>query len=174
MKWTLIALMFVNVLFSQSKPKTIFDVARSGTVLELNELLKNNPNCVDEISENGYSPLILATYRNNIEVAKILLKKTKDINFLSNSGTALMAAAMRGNLEMTQLILSQKANLNLQDSAGATALMLAISTQNIEIIKEILKAGPDLSVRDNFQKQAIDYALKSNNNSIINLFQNEK
>lgn len=174
MKYIIFTLFFINFTIGQSVKKNIFDVARSGTVSELQVLIKENANCINELSENGYTPLILATYRNNIEVAKVLINETKNIDFLSNSGTALMAAIMRENLDIIKLILAKKANLNLQDTNGATALMLAVSSQNIEIIKEILKAGPDLKIRDKFQKQALDYALKTNNNLIINLFNYEK
>jgi ankyrin repeat protein len=171
MRIVLICFFITNLVFSQ---KDVFDVARTGNVVELQQLIKENANCINEVSPSGYTPLILATYRGNTEVAKYLINEVKDIDFISTSGTALMAAVMKQNLELIKLFVSKKANLNIQDNNGTTALMLAITVQNTEIIKEILVAKPDLKIKDKNNKEALDYALKTNNQTIIKLFNYEK
>ena len=57
----------------------IFDAARTGDTGLLNELLAGGAevNCADG---RGFTPLILATYNNQPEAARILLESGADIN----------------------------------------------------------------------------------------------
>lgn len=72
-----------TVMSAQEKAKSIFDIARNGTVAEVKELMKQNPDVINQANENGFSPLILACYRGNIEVAKFLIDHVKDVNYKS-------------------------------------------------------------------------------------------
>jgi len=89
----------------------IFDVARNGTLKEIQELHQFNPNLINTVNENKSSPLILACYRGNTEVALYLIKNTKDINYNSGMGTALMAAVVKGNLELVKALINAKLTL---------------------------------------------------------------
>jgi ankyrin repeat protein len=62
---------------AQEKTKSIFDVARSGTVAEVKDMMKQNPDIINQTNESGFSPLILACYRGNVEVAKFLIDNVK-------------------------------------------------------------------------------------------------
>lgn len=63
---TTVFLSFILVS-AQGKSKSIFDIARSGTVAEVKEEIKKNPDIINQVNENGFSPLILACYRGNVE-----------------------------------------------------------------------------------------------------------
>lgn len=162
----LLILFFSLNAFSQ---KTIFDVARTGTVDEVKSLMKGNPNCINEISPEGYSPLILACYRGNVEVARFLIRNVKDINSASGMGTALMAATVKGNVEIVRLLLENKADSNVTDANGTTALMYAVQFSNPEIVKLLLKNKADKAKIDSKGKTAFEYAAFSGNEEIINL-----
>ena len=166
MKTVFFLLFAFSISFAQ---KDVFAVARNGNVLELKELLKSYPECINKINENGYSTLILAIYNNNVDVAKYLLQNVKNINYLSKSGTALMAAVIKENYEFTKLLIEKKVNLDFQDANGQTALIMAINTNNLPIIELLILAKPNVKIRDNYNKEALDYALKTNNQKIINL-----
>jgi glycine cleavage system H lipoate-binding protein len=45
-----------SLLSAQEKAKSIFDIARSGTVAEVTELMKQNPDIINQVNENGFSP----------------------------------------------------------------------------------------------------------------------
>jgi ankyrin repeat protein len=169
MRFLVVCFFITNLVFSQ---KDVFAVARSGTVDEMKLLFEKNENCVNEVDKNEFSPLILATYRGNIEVAKYLITIVKDINYQSPEGTALMAAVMRNNTELILLLIEKKANLDLTSQTGVTALMLATQFKNIEIIKILMQNNANKLLKDKEGKTAFEYAVNTNNETIIKLLKN--
>ncbi|HEU4497015.1 MAG TPA: ankyrin repeat domain-containing protein [Flavobacterium sp.] len=166
-KFALFFLMLLSAnAFSQ---KDIFNVARTGTVDEAKALMKAAPNCINETSPQGYTPLILACYRGNNEVAKLLAKNVKDINAGSGMGTALMAATVKGNVEMAKFLLENKADPDRTDANGTTALIYAVQFSSPEIIKLLLAHKADKAKTDNSGKTAFEYAAFTGNETIINL-----
>lgn len=160
-------LFFFQTGFSQLD---IFDVARKGTVEDVKTIMKQNPDAINSVNEEGYSPLILACYRGNIDVAKFLIKEVKDINGSSSMGTPLMAAVVKGHKEIVQVLLGNKADPNLTDANGTTALIYAVQFNNSAIVKLLLDYKADKSKNDDKGKTAFEYAAFSNNEEIINLF----
>ncbi len=147
----------------------VFDVARKGTLEQIKDLVKANPKVVDEISKEGFSPLILACYRGNNLVAKYLIENDCNINGNSAMGTPLMSCIVKGNNEMAKFLIEKKANLNLADANGMTALIYSVQFQNIELIELLLKNKVDQSQKDKQEKTAFEYATFSGNEKIINL-----
>lgn len=168
MKKILLFVLF-SFLITNAQNKNVFDIARNGTLKEIQELNKSNPNLIDTYNENKSSPLILACYRGNTDVALYLIANTKDINYNSGMGTALMAAVVKGNIELVKALINAKANLDLFDSQGKTALMYAVQFKNIEIIKLLLQHKANKSILSNEGKSAFEYAIFSGDETIINL-----
>ena len=102
---------FTTLLFFfavTAQEKNVFDIARSGTLTEIQNLNKSNPDLINSLNENKTSPLILACYRGNIEVAKFLIENVKNINYNSDMGTALMAATYKNQPQLVKLLLEKK------------------------------------------------------------------
>lgn len=169
MRFIIVCFFICNLIFSQ---KDVFTIARNGTVDEMKVLFETNANSVNDVDKNGFSPLILASYRGNFEVAKYLISIVKDVNYQSPEGTALMAAVMRNNPELIELLITKKANLNATNNMGVTALMLATQFKNIEIITLLLKHNADKLLKDKEGKTAFEYAVSTNNDAIIQLLKN--
>jgi uncharacterized protein len=155
-------------IFAQEK-NSVFDVARKGTLKEIKKIYKKDPKAIVALNENGFSPLILATYKNNNEVAKFLIEKGAKIDEVSEMGTPLMAAVVKGNLEIVKFLIEKKANINLSDSKGNTALIYAVQFQNLEIVKLLLQNNVDKTKIDKQGKTAFEYAVFAKNEEIINL-----
>lgn len=159
-------LLLVSILgFSQEK--NVFDVARKGTLTEIQEIYKANPQQINALNESQSSPLILAAYRNNEAVALYLAEKVKDINYNSGQGTALMAAVMSGNLKIIEKIIALKADLNQKDASGKTALIYAVSFDKNDIVKALLKAGADKTIKGKDGKSALDFAVFNKNTQLM-------
>lgn len=166
---TFILLFFLtNFSFAQEK-LDVFDVARKGTVDQAKDLMKSNPQIFDVTNQEGYSPLILACYRNNNEVAKFIIENGGDINGNSNMGTPLMAAIVKGNNEIAQLLIEKKADLNLADKNGITALIYAVQFQNKTVLAKLIQNKVDKNHKDKEGKTAFEYAVFAGNEEIINL-----
>ncbi|WP_048502689.1 ankyrin repeat domain-containing protein [Chryseobacterium sp. BLS98] len=157
---------------AQEKVKSIFDIARSGTVAEVKELMKKDPDIINKPNENGFSPLILACYRGNDQVADFLMDKVKDINYGSAQGSALTAAVFKGNKVLTQKLLASGADPNLADANGTTPLIYAVQLQDKDLVESLLKSKANKELADKKGKTAFEYAIFSKNHEIINLLKN--
>ncbi|MCF8321230.1 MAG: ankyrin repeat domain-containing protein [Flavobacterium sp.] len=151
----------------KAQDKNVFDVARKGTITEIEAIYKQNPELVNSINDNKATPLILACYRNNEAVALYLADKVANINFNSGMGTALMAAIMSGNKIIIEKLISKKADLDQQDIQGKTALIYAAFNNNLEIAQLLVKAGANSKLADNEKRTALDYAKFNKNTQLI-------
>ncbi len=145
----------------------VFDIARTGTVVEMEKLYSANKNIVNTSDANGSSPLILAAYRGNRNVALFLAEHGANLNYTSPRGTALMAAVMNGDEIVLEKLLKLGANPNLKDKDGKTALILAVFFNKPEVVKILLSHGADKDIRDNDGLSALDYAKLAQDTQMI-------
>lgn len=173
-KLILLLSIFLGFTFTtaQDKTKSIFDIARTGTVEEVKELMKQDPDIINQTNESGFSPLILACYRGNVEVAKFLIDNVKDVNYKSQEGTALAGLSVKYNKDLVEYILIKNANPNIADTNGATPLFWAVKFGNKELTELLLKYKADKSIKDSQGMTPFEYALQTNNKEIINLLKN--
>ena len=148
--------LFSSLVFSQSD---IFDISRNGTLEEIKAIYNQDKELVNSKNDQGYTPLTLACYKGNLEVAMFLVEKVSDINDNSNYGTPLMAAVYKGYDKIVAELLKHNANPNIQDSQGGTAMHYAVLFKKYEIIKLLLKAGADFNIQNNVKKSALDFAI---------------
>ncbi|MDQ0592753.1 ankyrin repeat protein [Chryseobacterium ginsenosidimutans] len=161
-----------TTIYAQEKAKSIFDIARSGTVAEVKELMKQNPDVINQTNENGFSPLILACYKGNVEVADFLMDNVKDVNYKSQEGTALAGLSVKYNKNLVEHLLNKNANPNITDATGSTPLFWAVKFGNKELTELLLKHKADKSIKDSQGMTPFEYALKTDNKEIINLLKN--
>ena len=130
MKLITFAFLFIAFFFSLTsiaqEKLDVFEIARKGTVQQALEIIKTDAKAFNTTNSNGYTPLILACYRGNNEVAKVLIENNCELNTKSEMGTALMASIVKGNNEIASLLINKKADVNLTDAQGTTALMYAV------------------------------------------------
>lgn len=160
-----IILFFFQSVFSQ---QNIYDIARNGTVEELNNAMILKPKVIDSIDTRGFTPLILACYRGNVNVAIEIMKKTQLLDYASPNGTALAASIMSEKIELVNQLLKNKANPNIADFNGVSPLMLAIQFQKTDFIELLIKYGASKTMTDKSGKSVFEYAIFSKNEQIIN------
>ncbi|HCN49960.1 MAG TPA: ankyrin repeat domain-containing protein [Chryseobacterium sp.] len=161
-----------SLLSAQEKTKSIFDIARTGTVAEVTDLMKQNPDIINQVNENGFSPLILACYRGNTEVARYLIDHVKDLNYKSKEGTALAGLAVKYNKDLVERLLKKKADPNIADATGYTPLFWAVKFGNKELVELLLQYKADKTKKDSMGMTPFEYALKTDHKEIINLLKN--
>lgn len=167
-----VSLFLSSLLFAQEKVKSIFDIARSGTVSEVKDLMKQNPDIINQTNEGGFSPLILACYRGNVEVGEFLIDHVKDINYKSKEGTALAGLSVKYNRKLVEGLLKKNANPNIADDTGSTPLFWAVKLGNKELVELLLKYKADKTIKDSMGVTPFEYALKTDNKEIISLLKN--
>lgn len=150
----------------------VFNVARHGKVSQMEVLYAQNPAQLDSVNSMGFTPLILACYRGNDEVAVYIASKTKKLNFNSDSGTALTASVFKGNYELVKKLLELGADPNIADANGTTPLFYAVDSENEAMVKLLLKYKADTTLKDGMEQSIFEHAIKTKNQTIINLLKN--
>ena len=179
MKITKILIIFVLLIFQKqafaqkNNTPDLFEICRNGDVATLTKMLKKDAKLVNYKQSNGFTPLIIASYNGQTEIAKILLEKGADINAQDKSGnTALMGLCFKGNLELIKLFLANKEskiNINLVNFNNASALIFAATFGHIEIAKALLASGADKNLKDNTGKTAFNHAVLQENKAMIEI-----
>lgn len=157
-------LLFVQIGFGQID---IFDVARKGTTEQLSNLIKINTDTVNSINLRGDSPLLLACYYGNNEVAKKLIEHVENVNIESKEGIPLTATIYSKNFELTKCLINNGANIEFVDIYGKTPLLWALANGDIQTVKFLIEKGANTSIKDKSNMAAIDYALILKNDEII-------
>jgi hypothetical protein len=167
-------LLVLTTTFALAQDKQdVFEIARKGTVTELGALLKVNPKEVNAVNADGYSPLILACYRSNNEVAKMLIDNGADINYQSGLGTPLMSCAVKGNNEIAKILIERKANIDAKDANGITAILYATMFKNHELATLLVKANANLDAKDNRGNTPLDYAILADDDKLIEILKSK-
>lgn len=142
-------------------------------------LLKNNAK-PELFIEEEYTPLILATQKNNIKVIELLLEYKSDPDRIISNTSAMITASRKGFLEVVALLLNKGANPNLHiKENNATPLFVAAKEGHIEIVKLLLNAlsNQKLNLRELItentleKESAFSIANKQGHTQIIQLFE---
>ena len=162
-------ILFLSVPFLINAQNDIFEIARNGCFEDLDYVLTHDYESINFKNSSGFTPLILASYHDNIEIASILVKKVRNIDALSNMGTALMASVFKNHINITKLLIDAGADVNITDPSGTSALHYAVRFGYTEQVELLIASGADKNLLDNNDKSPLDYANQLNNNTIINL-----
>ena len=138
----------------------------------MDALYSSNPELVDNLNKRGSSPLTLAAYYNNIEVANYLIDKVDNINGNSDDGTPLMAAVVKGHLEIAKSLVKAGADPNLTDANGATALHYAVMFNNQELATLLIEAGASALMKNNIGQSPLDFAKMHNDKTLNTILNN--
>ena len=136
----------------------IYDACRKGNLELIKQLSKVNPDTINTPNKSGYTPLIIAGYRNQLEAVKVLLDLGANVNAVSEDGTVLTAACYKSNTALVKILLEEHADVNVKNNAGTTPLMFAIMAENEEIVKLLIENKADTQTMDNSRKSTVDFA----------------
>ena len=117
---TLFALAFSRLAFCGE----IHDAVIQGDLAKVRTLLKDNPDLVTSVDNNGYTPLYWAALQGRKEVAELLLANKAEVNTKDNNGeTPLFRAALQGHKEVVELLVARKAEVKAKDNHFSDRLL---------------------------------------------------
>lgn len=113
------------------------------------------------VNSSNYNLVMQVTFRNNIELVKLLVTSS-NINAQNNDGeTALMIASNKGNIDIVKYLLEFGADKNIKNNDGKTALILAKKMLPHDMIqmnhKKIIDILQDKVITKLFDKDMKEY-----------------
>ncbi len=98
------------------------------------------------VNETGGSALYEAVRKQSIDMARMLIAKGADVNFVNEQNigaTPLMMAAAYNEIPIVNLLLETGADVNLPDTNGDPAINWAAYYGYTDVAEQLLKAGAD-------------------------------
>lgn len=140
---------------------SLFEASAAGKFDVVAHLLYSHPDAVNDYAEDGFTPLGLACYFGQFEVARYLVLKGADVNLPSNNGFHVFPihSAAAGNYpEIVRMLVANGANVNVKQQAGATPLHSAAQNGNLELLILLLENGAETEARMEGGKLPADLA----------------
>ena len=128
----------MDIKFNDTK-KGLFQAVIFGNRAELRRIIKNGIE-VNAKDSDGWTPLMIATDRGDIETVKLLIELGADVNLLNSDGeSALMLSAYCDNEKIGRFLIEKGASVTIKDKIGRTAYDIAeelFPGKNHEYLKE--------------------------------------
>ncbi|SDZ43165.1 ankyrin repeat domain-containing protein [Bacillus sp. 166amftsu] len=150
----------------------ITNAAMNGDMPTIQEILNENPDLVNTFSQDGWTPLHLASYFGKEEAARLLLSLGADIHARaknSNENMPLHAAVANKQVKLVELLIKNGADINAKQSGGWTSLHEAALLGNTEIVELLIKEGANIQLRKDDEKTPLDIALEKEQSEVVNL-----
>ena len=141
----------------------IFEASALGRSDLLEKTLISDPSLLHEFSEDGFTPLGLASYFGHEDVVRFLLLKGADPNIHSRNGFNVypIHSAVSSDYNMvSKMLIEAGADVNVVQMSGVTPLHSAAHNGNIDLIIVLLEAGANVSSKTEEGKTPADKALE--------------
>ena len=142
---------------------SIFEASALGKSDIVKDALDQNPGLISEFSEDGFTPLSLASYFGKEEITHLLLLNGADPNIPSKNGYNVypIHSAVAANYTMiAKMLLEAGADINVVQMSGATPLHSAAHNGNIELLIVLLEAGANVNAKMEDGKTPADKAFE--------------
>lgn len=142
---------------------SLFEASAVGKFDVVAHLLYSHPDAVNDYADDGFTPLGLACYFGQFEVARYLVLKGADVNQPSNNGFQVFpihSAAAGSYNDIAKMLIDNGAKVNVRQQAGATPLHSAAQNGNLELLILLLENGAETDVRMEGGKMAADLAME--------------
>lgn len=118
---------------------------------------------------DSHSPIKCATYYEDKEMVKILLKYNASVNL--DDTPPLLISAEKGRADLVEIFIAAKADINHQNSNRRSALMMSCASSHAtpEIIKQLIDAKSDITLRTQRGLTALDMAFDEDNKACANV-----
>ena len=157
----IIATLLLGAFISPATGDTrLVEAAMQGDKATVQSLITRKTD-VNVAQGDGMTALHWAAYRNDVEIARLLIQAGANTKATTRLGdyTPLLIAAKTGSAPVVDLLLKAGTDVNAATPAGTTALMLAAGSGDAEAVKLLLDRGANVNAKDTMNGQtALMYA----------------
>jgi ankyrin repeat protein len=139
----------------------LFEAAAAGKFDVVAHLVFSHPDAVNLYADDGFTPLGLACYFGQYEVARYLVLKGANVNQHSHNGFnvyPLHSAAAGNYTNIARMLIENGAEVNIKQQAGSTPLHSAAQNGNLELLILLLENGAEVNARMEGGKLPADLA----------------
>jgi ankyrin repeat protein len=139
-----------DVLLKYVDEINLFEASAAGKFDIVAYLLNQRFDAVNDYADDGFTPLGLACYFGQSEVARYLVLKGADVNLPSNNGFHVypIHSATAGSYnDIVRMLIENGAQVNVKQQAGATPLHSAAQNGNLELLILLLEKGAETNIR---------------------------
>jgi uncharacterized protein len=161
-----------TLLLEKGVQLDVFAASMAGAKDRVLELIGANPELVNSYSDDGWTPLHLACFFGQPEVARALLAKGADVHARGHNpmeNTPLHAAVAGHSKDAVRALLEGGADVNARQHGGWTALQAAAQNGDVEMARLLIAAGADINARADNQQNAMDLALTKGHQAMADL-----
>lgn len=149
-------------LLSLNPELDVFTASAVGQTETVLKELDRDPALMGAYSTDGWTPLHLASFFGNRELALRLIERGAEVDARSTNvmkNTPLHAAAAGRKGELVKLLLDEGADANARQEGGWTALHAAAQNDDRDIVEMLVAHGADVKARADNNQNALDLAL---------------
>ena len=120
---------------------------------------------INEVGNNGRTPLMMAVDFGNMEAARALILRGANINVANSEGIfPIQIAVKKGSADLIDLFIAKNADINIIDEkTGKSLLHEAALRGNSSVVSKLLAVGISKDIKDKNGYTALSYALKYGN-----------
>ena len=167
----------VDLMLAAGVVLDVFEAATLGNAARLAELLARDPRQLNSWSPDGFTPLHLACFFGQEQVARVLLERGADPAAVAQNPMRvqpLHSAAAGRQLGIVRMLLEKGAPVNARQHLGWTALHEAANQGNGEMAETLLRHGADPSAGNDDGKTSADIAAERGHTQLARLFERSK
>ncbi len=139
-------------LLSGGPELNIFEAATVGATEKVGEHLKRDPTITNSYSPDGFTPLHLAVFFGNLDIARLLVESGANVNAEAKNPMHVRplhsAVAGHGDLrQIVQLLLEHGADVNARQEKGFTSLHGAAQRGDADAAQLLLGYGAEVNAK---------------------------
>ncbi len=141
-----------------------------GQLENVKETITQQAGLLNQAAPDGFSPLCLAAYFAQFEVAKWLTEQGAVVNQAATNPSQVApihAAVAANHVELVKWLIEQGADVNLPQTQGVTPLHSAAHRGNLAIVKALVEAGANVQAKMDSGETALQFAEKDGHQSVI-------
>ena len=139
----------------------ISEAAAMGNLGQVRNLIARDRGILSQVSADGFTPLHLAIFFKQIDVARYLLANGADVEAVARNNSAVRpihSAAATRDARVVRVILAAGADADTKQTGGHTALHSAVLHHNVPMATILLAAGADPTIRNDRGQSALELA----------------
>jgi uncharacterized protein len=161
----------IDIILESGPTLTIHEAAAAGIEDRVRELIRDR-SAINSVSHDGWTPLHLAVFFNQNQIAERLIEEGANVNALSTNSqgvSPLHSALANKNVRIAKLLLQRGADPGAVSAAGFTPLHYVATYDLVEIGRLLLEKNIDTTVKTIDGRTPLDIAREKNSERVVRM-----